>query len=101
MTYSYNISIVMLLAIATYFVYLRRLINHIKNQHETLYDSLGGKRFWYSAPDQLRFFGWLFLQRHRTLEDSALSRLAITTQVLLILGMFCIVTMPLAIRGSG
>ncbi len=101
MTYSYNISIVMLLTIAVYFIYLRRLINHMKEQHEELYESHGGKRFWYSAPDQLRFFGWLFMQRHRNLEDPALSRLAITTQVLLILGVFCMVTMPLSIRGSG
>jgi len=100
MTYSYNISIGFLITVVFYFVYLRFLITHIKNQHSEIYENFGGKRIWYSAPDQLKFFSWLFTQKHKNFNDSKLSKLAVTTQVLFIIAVICLFTAPLSIQGS-
>jgi hypothetical protein len=91
----------MLFAAAIYIVYLRRLMSHIKIEHGELYKRFGEGRFWYSMPDQLRFLKWLFLQHHREYKDPKLSKLAVITQVLLIIALITTFTMPLAIKGSG
>ncbi len=101
MSYSYHISFGWLIVVAIYFVYLRRLITHIKIQHPEIYDNFGGKRVWYSAPDQLKFFAWLFKQQHNNLNDPALSKLAIVTQLLLVIGVIFMFTAPLSIQGAG
>jgi hypothetical protein len=98
---SYSFSFGWLIVIAIYFFYLRRLITHIKNQHPEIYDSFGGKRVWYSAPDQIKFFGWLFKQKHNNLNDPTLSKLAIVTQLLLIIGVVFMFTAPLTIQSAG
>lgn len=101
MSYSYNISFGWLIVAGIYFIYLRRLFTHIKTEHPETYEYFGGKRVWHSAPDQLKFFGWLFKQQYRSFNDPTLSKLAIITQLLLLLGVIFMFTAPLSIQGAG
>ena len=101
MSYSYHISFGWIIAAVFYFIFLRRLITHIKTEYPEIYDSFGGKRVWYSAPDQIKFFGWLLKQKHNSLQDPKLSKLAIITQLLGFLSVIFLFTMPLSIQGAG
>jgi hypothetical protein len=78
-----------------YFVILYILISHIKENHGNIYDSFGGKRVWFSALEQLKFFGFLFGLRYIKLQDNKLTLLAVSTKFILIIATYFIFTQPI------
>ncbi len=96
----YSFSFLTLFVIAAFFFVLSRLVSLLKSEHPEIYEGLGGKRIWYSAPDQLKFFGFLFGLRYRQLESSRLTRLAILSKLLLVVATVFIFTMPIYFQAS-
>jgi hypothetical protein len=78
-----------------YFLALYLLIKNLKLNHSEIYEGFGGKRVWYSAPDQLRFFGFLFGFKYLKLNIPKLTANAILVKALLILGVYFIFTKPI------
>lgn len=83
-----------------YFVILYILISHIKENHGNIYDGFGGKRVWFSALDQLKFFGFLFGLRYIKLQDNKLNLLAASTKIILIIAIYFIFTQPIYYHAS-
>ena len=86
--------------ILAYFIVIYNLTSHIKRNHPELYSEFGEGRVWYSAPDQIRFFKFLFTFGYLGYDDKRLKILAILTKVLLIASMYFIFTRPIFFRGS-
>src|ERR1043166_7511190 len=63
-------------AIIVYFTLAIAVYRHIRDHHPELHQRFGGHRVWFSMPDQLRFFGFLFGFRYFHEHDTTLSILA-------------------------
>jgi glucose-6-phosphate-specific signal transduction histidine kinase len=92
-----NLFVLILAAIlfVSYFVLFNRLVNHLKKFHGAVYDDFGGKRIWYSAPDQLKFFKYLFTRQYLGLSDDTLNTQALGVKLLLILWCVLLFVVPL------
>jgi hypothetical protein len=81
--------------IVMYFISLYIFIKQLKENHAEIYESFGGKRIWYSAPDQLKFFGFLFGLKYLKLNEKKLTINAILVKLLLVVGAYFIFTRPI------
>ena len=95
---SFAFSWITLGMVVAYFVAFYQLIAHIKSSHPDLHDRFGGRRVWYSLPDQLRFFGFLFGFRYLRFDDRKLVQLSVLTKVLFFVCAYCIITMPIYLQ---
>jgi hypothetical protein len=68
---------------------------HIRDHHPELHERFGGHRIWFSAPDQLRFFGFLFGFRYFEEHDITLTILALLMQVTFVIAMYLIFAQPI------
>jgi hypothetical protein len=84
-----------LAAIVVYFVLAIGVYRHIRDHHPELHERFGGHRIWFSAPDQLRFFGFLFGFRYLQEHDTTLSILALLMQLTCVVAIFLIVAHPI------
>jgi hypothetical protein len=60
-------------AIVVYFALAVAAYRYIRDHHPELHERFGGHRIWFSAPDQLRFFGFLFGFHYFEEHDTTLS----------------------------
>ena len=97
---SYSFSYITLGMTLAYFFVAYKLITRIKMIDSELYTEFGEGRVWYSAPDQYRFFGFLFKFRYLKHHDQKIKILAFSTKVLLIGALYCIFTMPIFFSAS-
>ena len=81
-------------AIATYFVFLVAVYRRIRDHHPELHERFGGHRIWFSMPDQLRFFGFLFGFCYFAEHDATLSILALLMQATMILAFYFLLVQP-------
>mgnify|MGYP000374228184 CR=1 FL=1 len=84
-----------LIIIFLYFVALYSFIKQIKQNHHELYESFGGKKVWYSAPSQLKFFGFLLGFRYLKINDRKLTINAALVKLLLVFSIYFIFTRPI------
>jgi hypothetical protein len=84
-----------LAAMAVYFVFAVAVYRRIRDRHPDLYERFGRHRIWFSAPDQLRFFGFLFGFRYFEEHDAILCVLALFMQVSLIVTAYLVFARPI------
>jgi hypothetical protein len=82
-------------AILVYFALAYAVYRHIRDHHPELHERFGGHRVWFSMPDQLRFFGFLFGFRYFHQHDTILSILASLMYLVGVIAAFFIVTQPI------
>ena len=97
---SYSFSYITLVVVLAYFFALYNFVSRIKKVHPELYTKLGEGRVWYSAPEQIRLFAFLFGFRYLKHNDKKLRVLALLTKLLLIAAIYCIFAMPIYFRAS-
>jgi hypothetical protein len=68
---------------------------HIRDRHPELHERFGGHRVWFSMPDQLRFFGFLFAFRYFQEHDTTLSILALLMQLTGVVAAYLILAQPI------
>ncbi len=90
-----------LTAIVVYFGLAIAVYRHIRDHHPELHERFGGHRVWFSMPDQLRFFGFLFGFRYFYQHDTALSILASLMYVVGVIAAFLILTQAIYYRWHG
>jgi hypothetical protein len=90
-----SFSWVTLAVVAIYFIALYLLIRNLKVNHSEVYEGFGGKRIWYSAANQIKFFGYLFGFKYLKLKKSILTFNALAVKFLLLLGTYFIFTQPI------
>jgi hypothetical protein len=84
-----------LAAIVVYFTLAIVVYRHIRDHHPELHERFGGRRVWFSMPDQLRFFGFLFGFRYFHEHDATLSILASLMYLVGVIAAFLILTQPI------
>ncbi len=84
-----------LAAIVVYFAFTVAVYRHIRDHHPELHERFGGHRVWFSMPDQLRFFGFLFGFRYLHEHDTTLSILAFLMQVAFVIATYFIFAQPI------
>ncbi|MEY2485446.1 MAG: hypothetical protein QOH39_1094 [Verrucomicrobiota bacterium] len=84
-----------LVAIGVYFAFAVAVYRRIRDHHPELHERFGGHRVWFSMPDQLRFFGFLFGFRYLQEHDTTLSILASLMYLLGVIATFFILTQPI------
>jgi hypothetical protein len=82
-------------AIIVYFALAVAVYRHIRAHHPDLHERFGGHRIWFSAPDQLRFFGFLFGFRYFEEHDTTLSILAVLMQIACVVALYLIFAQPI------
>jgi hypothetical protein len=87
-----------LAAIGVYFVFAIAVYRRVRDHHPELHERFGGHRVWFSMPDQLRFFGFLFGFRYLQEHDAILSILASLMYLLGVIAAFLILTQPIYYR---
>ncbi len=70
--------------VVIYFISLVVLISELKQNYHSVYKSFGGRRVWFSAPDQIKFFYFLFTLKYLALKSKKVLILSIIIKVLLI-----------------
>jgi len=84
-----------LTAIALYFAFAVAVYRRIRSHHPELYERFGRHRIWFSMPDQLRFFGFLFGFRYFHEHDVTLSIFALLMQVTFVIGAYLVFAQPI------
>jgi hypothetical protein len=82
-------------AVAVYFVFAIAVYRHIRDHHPELHERFGGHRVWFSMPDQLRFFGFLFGFRYFHEHDTTLSILASLMYLVGVIAAYLIFAQPI------
>jgi hypothetical protein len=82
-------------AMVVYFVLAVAVYRRIRDHHPELYERFGRHRIWFSAPDQLRFFGFLFGCRYVQEHDTTLTILALLMQVACVVAIYLIFAQPI------
>ncbi len=90
-----NFSWITLFFFTSYFAFLYLLVSHIKSVHLDLYESFGGKRIWFSALDQMKFFKFIFAFNYLKVGDRKLTALAISTKMILLCAVYFLFTQPI------
>jgi hypothetical protein len=82
-------------AIIVYLALAIAVYRHIRDYHPELHERFGGHRVWFSMPDQLRFFGFLFGFRYFRERDTTLSLLAFLMQLTGVIAAYLILAQPI------
>ena len=82
-------------AIIVYLALAIAVYRHIRDHHPELHERFGGHRVWFSMPDQLRFFGFLFGFRYFQEHDTTLSILALLMQFTGVIAAYLILAQPI------
>ena len=84
-----------LVAVVVYFAFAVAVYHRIRDNHPELYERFGRHRIWFSAPDQIRFFGFLFGFRYFQEHDICLSVLALFMQVTMLITVYLLFAQPI------
>jgi len=94
-TAEYAFSWYTLTAIAVYVVFAVAVYRRIRDHHPDLYERFGRHRIWFSMPEQLRFFGFLFGFRYFHEHDVTLSILASLMYLVGVIAAYLIFAQPI------
>jgi hypothetical protein len=84
-----------LTAMLVYFAFAVAVYRRIRDHHPELHQRFGGHRIWFSAPDQIRFFGFLFGFRYLEEHDTTLTILALLMQVTCVIAIYLLFAQPI------
>ncbi len=82
-------------AMIVYFALAVSVYRRIRDHHHELHERFGGHRVWFSASDQLRFFGFLFGFRYLEEHDATLSILALLMQAACLVTLYLVFAQPI------
>ena len=94
-TTEYAFSWYSLASVIVYFIFAVAVYRRIRDRHPDLHERFGCHRVWFSMPDQLHFFGFLFGFRYLEEHDTVLSILALLMQVAGIVTIYLMFAQPI------
>ena len=94
----YSFSWYTLTAIMVHLALYTALYRYIREHHRELHEEFGGRRVWFSMPEQMRFLGFLFGFRYLHEHDTSLSILAFLTQIVGVVAVYLIFAQPIYYR---
>jgi hypothetical protein len=94
-TTEYVFSWYTLAAMIIYLVFAVAVYRRIRDRHPELHERFGGHRVWFSMPDQLRFFGFLFGFRYLEEHDLTLSLFAFLMQLAAAVALYLAFAQPI------